>query len=47
MRSVEICAVMRPAFLLSPHSIDGSGSVTWHGIPRHANGDVAVGNALR
>src|SRR5260370_42446782 len=30
-----------------PRSTPGSDLVKWHGIPRHASGDVAAGNALK
>jgi hypothetical protein len=38
---------MRLVLLQLPHSIAGIGPVNGDGIPRHANGDVAVGNAQR
>ncbi len=39
--------IMPLAFPWFPRSTTESGAVKWDGIPRHANGDDAVGNALK
>jgi hypothetical protein len=44
MRSGEVWAVMRLAWLQPPHSIAGIGPVKWHGTLQHANDVFVVGN---